>query len=83
MAEKLLDLELDHAIEWFKNDSMLANPGRFKTISRFLIFSTDVLNRQTAFKLLEVDTGTLSFGAHISPLCGEIGKNYLPCEITS
>lgn len=83
MVEKLLDLESDHAIEWFKNNSILANPGRFKTIPRFLIFNTDVLNRQTAFKLLEVDNGTLSFGAHISPLCPEIGKNYLQCEITS
>ena len=31
-VEKLLALESDHAIEWSKSDSILANPGRFKAI---------------------------------------------------
>ena len=29
---KLLDLESDHAIEWFKNNSMIAKPRKFETI---------------------------------------------------
>ena len=79
---RTLEKELESAVDWFKNNNMIANPGRFQAIimnktrenqitPKLKIYNKEIETTKSVSLLgIEIDN-QLSFNLHISKLCSK------------